>query len=174
MPRLFELSNAYQDSVEDVLQAFTEADYWEARLAGSGVDEAKVELLRVGGELGDDGTIEIVTLQVIHSDKLPGLISQLHRGNLSIRREENWGPVSEGTSTMTFTGSVAGAPVKVWGTGALSASPDSGGCHLSVDLNVHVKIPLVGGKLEKFIGAQLANLVLAECQFTATWITQHA
>ena len=55
--------------------------------------------MRVGGESGNDGTIEVVTLQVIHSHKLPGLITQLHRGDLRIRREETWGPVTGGAAT---------------------------------------------------------------------------
>src|ERR1700727_2745366 len=125
MPRSFDLSADYQDSVEDVLRAFTETDYWLARLAASGVDESKLESLRGGGEPGDDGTIEVATLQVVHSDKLPAMISQLHRGDIRIKREESWGPVSDGTAKGTFTGSVAGAPAKVSGVAVLSPAGES-------------------------------------------------
>ncbi|HEY0226043.1 MAG TPA: DUF2505 domain-containing protein [Mycobacterium sp.] len=174
MPRSFDLSADYQDSMEDVLRAFTEADYWLARLAASGVDESKLESLRVGGEPGDDGTIEVATLQVVHSDKLPAMISQLHRGDIRIKREEIWGPAPDGTAQGTFTGSVAGAPAKVSGTAVLSPAADTGGCRLECQLTVHVKIPLIGGKVEKVIGTQLANLLMAEQQFTSKWITNNA
>jgi hypothetical protein len=165
MPRSFDLSATYEDSVEDVLQAFTDSEYWVARLAASGVDESTLELL----EVADDGAIDVETLQVVHSSKLPSVISQLHRGDIRITRQENWGPVSDGTATATFSGSVAGAPAKVSGTASLS--PESGGSRLECQLTVHVKIPLIGGKVEKIIGAQLANLVMAEQQFTSQWIT---
>jgi hypothetical protein len=170
MPRSFDIAADYQDSVEEVLRAFTEEGYWLARLAASGVDDAQLESLRVGGASGDDGTIEVATLQIVHSDKLPGMISQLHRGDLRISRAESWGPVSDGSATGTFTGSVAGAPAKVSGIAVLSPAVEAGGTRLECQLTVHVKIPLIGGKLENIIGTQLANLVMAEQQFTSQWI----
>jgi hypothetical protein len=174
MPRSFDITSEYQDSVEEVLAAFTEADYWLARLAASGVDDTKLESLQVGGESGDDGSIEVITLQIVHSDKLPGMISQLHRGDLCIRREESWGAVCDGSAKGTLAGSVSGAPANVTGTAVLSPLAASGGSRLECQLIVHVKIPLIGGKLENIIGTQLANLVKAEQHFTSEWITNKA
>jgi Protein of unknown function (DUF2505) len=37
-----------------------------------------------------------------------------------------------------------------------------------------VRIPLVGGKLENFIGNQLVELLIAEQRFTTTWIGEPA
>jgi hypothetical protein len=173
MPRSFDISADSEGSVEEVLQAYREEDYWLARLAGSGVDDAKLESLRVGGESGNDGTIEVVTLLVLRSDKLPGLITQVHRGDLCIRRQENWGPVSDGVATATISGSIEGAPATVSGTAKLSPTAQSGGSRLDCRLTVQVRVPLIGGKLENFIGAQLANLVAAEQRFTTAWITNN-
>lgn len=173
MPRSFDISADSEGSVEEVLQAYSEEDYWLARLAGSGVDDAKLESLRVGGVSGNDGTIDVVTVQVLRSDKLPGLITQVHRGDLCIRREETWGPVSDGVATATITGSIEGAPANVSGTAVLSPTAESGGSRLECRLTVQVRIPLIGGKLENFIGAQLANLVQAEQRFTTGWITSN-
>jgi hypothetical protein len=173
MPRSFDMSADSEGSVEEVLQAYREADYWLARLAGSGVDDAKLESLRVGGESGNDGTIDVVTVQVLRSDKLPGLITQVHRGDLCIRREETWGPVSDGVATATITGLIEGAPANVSGTAVLSPTAESSGSRLECRLTVQVRIPLIGGKLENFIGAQLANLVEAEQRFTTGWITSN-
>jgi hypothetical protein len=173
MPRSFDISADSVGSVEKVLQAYSEEDYWLARLAGSGVDDAKLESLRVGGESGNDGTIEVVTLQVVGSNKLPGLITQVHRGDLCIRREETWGPVSDGVATATIAGSIEGAPANVSGSAVLSPTAQSGGSRLDCRLTVQVRVPLIGGKLENFIGAQLANLVQAEQRFTTAWITNN-
>ena len=38
---------------------------------------------------------------------------------------------------------------------------------------VEVRIPLVGGKVENFIGSQLADLLSAEQQFTTAWIREN-
>src|SRR4030088_1611493 len=81
MPRSFDISADYEGNVESVLRQYSDEDYWMARLAASGVDEAKLESLRVGGESGNDGTIDVVTLQVIRSDKMPALLTQIHRGD---------------------------------------------------------------------------------------------
>jgi hypothetical protein len=173
MPRSFDISADSDGSVEEVLQAYREKDYWLARLARSGADDAKLESLRVGGESGNDGTIEVVTLQVVRSTKLPGLITQVHRGDLCIRREETWGPVSDGVTTAAIRGSIEGAPANVSGTAELSPTAESGGSRLDCRLAVQVRVPLIGGKLENFIGAQLANLVAAEQRFTTDWITDN-
>jgi len=38
---------------------------------------------------------------------------------------------------------------------------------------VEVRIPLVGGKVETFIGNQLVELLIAEQRFTTMWIAEH-
>jgi hypothetical protein len=39
---------------------------------------------------------------------------------------------------------------------------------------VEVKIPLVGGNLEKVIGTGLAGSIADTLRFTTTWIAEHA
>jgi Protein of unknown function (DUF2505) len=41
-------------------------------------------------------------------------------------------------------------------------------------VKVEVKIPLIGSKLEKSIGANLAESIPAVQRFTTTWIAEHA
>ncbi|AKN18287.1 DUF2505 domain-containing protein [Mycobacterium haemophilum] len=174
MPRSFDMSADYEGSVEDVFRAFSEADYWQARLAESAVDDTRLESMRVGGESGDDGTIEVVTLQVVRSHNLPGLVTQVHRGDLCIRREETWGPITEGVATASIMGSILNAPANLSGTAVLSPDAESGGARLTLQVTVAVRIPIIGGKLEKIIGTQLAELVKLEQRFTTMWIVNNA
>ncbi|MGA9494196.1 MAG: DUF2505 family protein, partial [Mycobacterium sp.] len=51
---------------------------------------------------------------------------------------------------------------------------ESGGARLQFRATVEVKVPLVGGKLENFIGSQLVDLLIAEHRFTTTWIGRTA
>jgi len=170
MARSFDLSADFEDNVEEVHRAFTEEEYWRARLAHIPVDEWSLDSLRIE----DDGTVEVTTLQVVHSQHLHALFKQFHRGDICIRRSETWGPVTDGTSTASITGSVDGAPVHVTGTAVLTGKPESAGSQLECRLAVKVRIPLIGGKLEKIIGTQLATLVAQEQEFTTTWITNNA
>ncbi|SOJ53207.1 hypothetical protein MSIMFB_00707 [Mycobacterium simulans] len=173
MPRSFDMSANYEGSVEEVHRAFYETDYWTARLAETPVDVASIESLRIGGESGNDGTIEVVTVQTLHSHNLPGLVTQLHRGDLSVRREESWTPISDGIATASIAGSIVGAPVNLWGTAVLSPSAETGGSRMSAQITIQVRIPLIGGKLERLIGTQLRELVALEQRFTTKWIANN-
>ncbi len=166
------MSADYGGNVEQVHAAFSDRQYWLARLAGSGADDAALESIRLGGPDGLDGSVEVVTTQVIRADRLPGVVTQFHRGDLRIRREENWGPVSGGVANATIMGTIAGAPVALSGTAELAPITAAGGARLKFWATVEVRIPLVGGKVENFIGRQLVELLIAEQRFTTFWIAQ--
>lgn len=158
----------YEGSVEQVHQAFSDQAYWLERLADSGADEATLDAMTI-----DDGGIDVVTTQVLRFDRLPGMVTQFHPGDLSIVREEAWTPVSDGRATATVSGSISGAPVSLSGTAVLAAAGD-GGSRLQFTATVEVRIPLVGGKVENFIGSQLVELLIAEQRFTTAWIKNNA
>jgi hypothetical protein len=164
MPRSFDMAAEYDGSVEQVYRALRDQNYWHERLADSGADEATLDSMTV-----DDGGIDVVTTQVLRRDRLPGVVTQFHRGDLSIVREEAWSPVRDGTATATVTGAIPGAPVSLTGTAVLAAT-DGGGSRLQFTASVEVRIPLVGGKVENFIGSQLVELLIAEQRFTTAWI----
>ena len=174
MPRSFDLSADYEQTVEEIHRAFLVEGYWQARLADIPVDEARLESMRVRGGSGNDGTVDVVTLQVVHSHNLAALVKQLHRGDLRVRREESWGPVTDGTATASIAGTIVGTPVHVSGSGELSPLAESGGARITYRVVVKVRVPLIGGKVERLIGAQLAELVSREQRLTAEWIANNA
>jgi hypothetical protein len=173
MPRSFDLSADYEHSVAQVHQAFLQERYWQARLADIPVDEATVESMRLGGQSGMSDAVEVVTLQVLRSDNLHALVKQLHRGDLCIRRTETWGPIVDGTAAASIVGSIVDTPVSVSGTAELAPIAGSGRARLAVRLDVGVAVPIIGGKVERLIGAHLAELVGREQQFTAEWIARN-
>jgi hypothetical protein len=174
MPRSFDMSTDYGVTVEEVLRAFSDEEYWLARLADSGADDTTLDSMQLGGPSGTDGSIDVITTQVLRSDRLPGLITQFHRGDLRIRREEKWEPVTNGSATATITGSILDAPASLTGTAVLEPVAETGGARMKLRATVEVRIPLVGGKLENFIGNQLVELLIAEQRFTTTWIGEPA
>ncbi|MCV7100338.1 DUF2505 domain-containing protein [Mycobacterium palustre] len=177
MPHSFELSADLQNSVEEIHRAFLDERYWEARLADIPVDEARVESMRIGGDPGgpgDGGTVEVVTLQVVRSHNLHALVKQLHPGDFGVRRTETWGPVVDGVASGDIVGTVVGAPVRVTGAAELAPIAGSGGARLTFRITVQVRVPLIGGKVERLIGTHLAELVSREQRLTAEWIAQRA
>lgn len=172
MPRTFALSAQYQAAVERVYAAFADERYWLARLADSGADTARLDSMAVEGDDGVDG-IEVVTTQGVRRDRLPALAAQFHPGDLEVVRSERWSPVRDGKARAEVTGTILGAPAKLSGDAVLE-SPGFGstGSTLRFTARVQVDIPLVGGKIESFIGTQLAELVTAEQRFTSMWVAE--
>jgi uncharacterized protein DUF2505 len=174
MPRSFDMSTDYGATVEEIFRAFGEEEYWLTRLADSGADDATLDSMQVGGPLGNDGSIDVITTQVLRSDRLPGVVTQFHRGDLRVRREEKWAPIADSAATATVTGSILDAPATLSGNAMLEPVAESGGARLRLRATVEVRVPLVGGKLENFIGSQLVELLIAEQHFTTMWIAETA
>lgn len=66
------------------------------------------------------------------------------------------------------------------GTGILGGTtrihqpiPESGGSRMTLQVTIQVRIPFIGGKLERLIGTQLSQLVTIEQRFTTLWITNN-
>lgn len=126
--------------------------------------------MEVGGPSGGDGSIDVITTQVLRADRMPAVVHQFHRGDLRIRRKERWEPIRNGSATATVTGAILDSPATLSGTAALEPSAETAGARLTLRATVEVCIPLVGGKLENFIGSQLVELLIREQRFTTMWI----
>ncbi|MGW0161989.1 DUF2505 domain-containing protein [Mycobacterium sp. NPDC003323] len=166
MPRTYDMAAAYGCSVAELLDAFTVEAYWIERLEKSGCDAVSLDELAAH----PDGSLDIATTQTVNFHRLPGFVSQFHSGDLTLRRTESWAPVVDGRTAGTITGATPGAPVRVKGEAALRDGPD--GALLDVHVVIEVRIPLVGGKIENFIGGQLAEMVRLEQEFTTEWIRE--
>jgi hypothetical protein len=167
MPRSFDMATEYEGTPAQVHAAFCDKQYWLARLAASGADDTALEAFRVG----DDGGVDVVTTQVLRAQRLPGIVHQFHHGDLEIRRAETWTSLADEGSEASVAGSIVRAPVTLSGEARLG--PVDQRALLTFRATVEVRIPLVGGKMEKFIGTQLVNLLTAEQQFTTEWIAEN-
>jgi hypothetical protein len=170
MPRSFDLATEYEGTVEQVHRALRDEGYWLARLADSGADDATLDALHVA----PDGGVTVATTQVLRADRLPGVVSQFHHGDLAIKREEHWDPVRDGQATGSVEGTISGAPVSLSGAMVLGPIRSGAASRLSCKATVEVRIPLVGGKLENLVGGQLIDVLIAEQRFTTVWITENA
>lgn len=168
MPRSFDMAAEYDGTVEQIHRAFGDERYWLQRLAQSGADMVSLDTMSAGSE----GGVDVVTTQTLRADRLPGVVAQFHRGDLSFVREETWTAVTDGRATATVKGSIPGAPASLSGSAVLL--PAGAGSQLKLKATVEVRIPLVGGKVENFVGSQLVELLIAEQHFTTAWIRENA
>ena len=170
MPRSFDMAAEYEGTAEQVHRAFSDEGYWLARLAESGADKATLDAI----ERTADGGVDVVMTQTLRADRLPGVVTQFHHGDLSFVREETWGPIVDGEAAAVIKGSIRGAPATLDGAAVLGRSGTGASARLEFKATVEVRIPLVGGKVENFVGSQLVDLLIAEQRFTTTWIQEHA
>lgn len=162
------MSVEYPGSVEQVHRAFCDKHYWLARLAEVSVATATLDSMDVGA----DGGVEVVSTLVLPRDLLPALATQFHSGDMRIERRETWGPTTDERAAGTIDCAIVGAPATM--TGKSSLSPTGSGARMDLHAKVEVRIPLVGGKLETFIGSQLTNLLIEEQRFTTAWLSDQA
>ncbi len=85
---------------------------------------------------------------------------------------ESWTGLVDGKAGATVSGTIPpGAPVTL--TGNAQLRPSDLQAQLAFHATVEVRVPLVGGKIENFIGHQLVDLLIAEQQFTTRWIGEN-
>jgi hypothetical protein len=93
-------------------------------------------------------------------------------GELKIVNRETWRLVGDrqmrGQVSVSASGGLGSGRAEAWVT------PAGDGSQLRFAVRVAVKIPLLGGKLEKSIGAGLAEDIPAIQRFTSTWIAEDA
>ncbi|MGY4711338.1 DUF2505 domain-containing protein [Mycolicibacterium sp. CBM1] len=165
MSHAFEVVSDSAASVEAIYAAFGREDYWLDRLAGD--NASTLDSLVVDA----DGVVDIHITQHLGRQVLPGLVAKVVPGDLRLTYRETWREVGDGR--------VCGE-VKVSASGGVGSSraanwlaPAGDASQLRSAVQVEVRIPLVGGQLEKSIGAGLAKSIPATLRYTTTWIAEH-
>lgn len=167
MPRSFDVSTESPATVEQIHAAFGREDYWVARIAAGAATTTLDSLI-----VDTDGTVTVRATQHLGRQLLPGPIAKVVPGELKLLHHETWTPVGDrevrGQVNVSAFGGIGSGGAEAWMT------PAGGGATLRFAVKVEVKIPLVGGRLEKSIGAGLAESIPALERFTTTWIEEHA
>lgn len=167
MPRPFDVRTDSPAGVEQILTAFGDEGYWRDRIAEFGGGATTLDQL----DVDSDGAVAVATTQDLRNDLLPGPLMKVFRGNLSIVRTETWHRTGEDGATGAVTISASGVPGS--GVGSAALVPLSDGSRLTLAGTVEVKIPLVGGRVEKVICDQIVVEIPQLQRFTSDWIAQN-
>ena len=167
MSRSFDVLTESPASVEQIHAAFGREDYWLARIAAGDATTTLDSLI-----VDPDGAVTVRATQHLGRRLLPGPVAKFIPGDLKILNCETWRPVGDrqvrGQVSVSASGGLGSGRAEVL------LAPTSNGSQLRYTVRVEVKIPLVGGKFEKSIGADLAKSIPEMQRFTATWIAKHA
>jgi hypothetical protein len=166
VPRSLALSLDAPVGVDEILTAFGDDEYWQARLAAFDGGTATLNELTV-----DDGAVKADLTVSLLANRLPKVVTALAPGDLTMARTETWRPTGDGRARGSIKVAVPGAPVSA--TGEVMLVSRAGGARLDFSTTVRVNIPLVGGQVESFIVNRLGDEISAVQRFTNTWIVAH-
>lgn len=167
MPRSFDVSFDSPASVEQVYLAFSDKDYWLARLAALGgsrtLDSLTVE---------PDGTLSVVSTEDLRHGALPGILAALYRGDLNVVSAEKWTPTGDRRVSGEIGVAVTGAPGSGHGTAVLA--PSGSGSRLKLSGTVEFRVPVLAGRIESYIARVFVEGLSKVQHFTTEWIIDHA
>ena len=166
MARSFDILIESPASVGQIHTTFGREDYWLARLRAGNVPTTLDSLV-----VGDDGTVSVRATQHVSRQVLPTLIAKAVPGELKIVHSETWRPAGDGEVrgqiSVVSSGGVGSGRAEAW------LAPAGAGARLRFAVEVAVKIPLVGRKLEKSMQADLSKSIPELQRFTTSWIAEN-
>jgi Protein of unknown function (DUF2505) len=165
MPRSFALTAESSSTVEEFHSAFRDEQYWRARVAAMG--NATLDSLVTGS----DGTVAVATTFRLLQDGLPTIVARLRRGDLVMVHNETWRRMDGGGMSGDVSVRMSGVSLSVLGSGSMT--PEGEGSQLKYTATIEVKVPLIGGPLESFIGSQLTQWLLEVDNFTTSWVAEN-
>lgn len=128
----------------------------------------RVERSLALGELSADCEIEdfgdslTVAMEREVSRELPSVLAKVFNPKQTLNFQEEWQADGDGWSgTMQIT--IKGQPVVI--SAEMALQPQGDGCEYRVSHRCKAKIPLVGGKVEKFVLSQTDDGAVAELDY---------
>lgn len=141
---------AVSHTVDEVFGHLGRAEHWLARFSAH--PEMATELVDLRASLD---RVHVVTESIVPVDWLPDRVRrQIGAYQPGVRRTEVWRRVGLAEVTGVLTFDFHGVPATARGGGAVA--PSSSGCLVTVDLDVKVSLPFVGGLVERTVTPRIA------------------
>lgn len=146
---------SYAADVETVFAALS-SEAWAQR---------KAEVLRDGSRVvrredkPDGGVLLVVSREL--PEGVPGFLEKFLPRDGRADQSDEWGPAgADGVRRGTWSAQIPGAPAQVHGT--MRLEPAATGCSYTIEGEVKVRVPLVGGKAETFLAGMVGRLTEKE------------
>lgn len=146
----------FEHEVESVVNLLTDPRFLVDRCLGLGELEADCEV-----EAQGDTTVIGLTRKVQRD--LPRFLAKMFDPVQTMQMREEWQPDGEGGWKGEFTIDIEGQPVSIGASFELY--PTEEGCCYSIEHHAKAKIPLIGGKVEKYVLGQTEEGCTAEIEY---------
>ncbi|RDH79058.1 DUF2505 domain-containing protein [Mycolicibacterium moriokaense] len=165
MARSIRVQIPSQVEADNVLAAFGDTAYWEARLAAFSNGTGTLDALHVDTR----GTVTVTITLHLLTDRLPKALRRLCPSDVQMERHEQWTPGPDGLVLGDLAATMRGAPVSMTAEARIVATAP--GSRLDYVATIDARVPLVGSRIESYLAAQASKEVGAIHRFTGDWIT---
>jgi uncharacterized protein YndB with AHSA1/START domain len=148
----------YDASPAEVFEMLADPGFREAVCAAQDVISADVHLERDGN--GFSLTVD----QEQRTDDLPGFARTFAGDSTRAIQREEWADSTGGTLRID----APGKPSEVKGT--ITLRPEGSGTREIVELDLKIKVPLIGGRLEKLLAEKVTAGMDAEHEVGVAWL----
>ena len=149
------LTYTFTQSADEVFDCMTDPDFLVERCIALGETSAECEV-------EDEGSKTTVSMTRVVTRDLPKVLAKVFEPKQTLVVEENWQTIGDNRIGKSVF-KVEGQPVEVHAKFKLA--PEGKGCVYSVEHTAKVKIPLIGGTVEKYIVTQIQDGIGKEIDF---------
>jgi uncharacterized protein YndB with AHSA1/START domain len=155
--------HTYKQPIDTVFSAFGNPEAITQRLEAMGARNINL----VTCELSETGL-------VVHQERevptdVPGVLKKVLGEWNHVVQKETWVKKDDGCHCDILV-KLEGVPVTIEGT--LFLHPEGEGCVNEIDLKINCSIPLIGGKLAKFVGHNVIEGMQEEFEFITAHLTK--
>jgi hypothetical protein len=164
-----EIAYSYDALPDTVFAMFTDPEFLRAKFEAT--EAVAFEVVECNA--ASDGGFRIVTNRTVQAD-IPGFAKKFFKPENAMTQTEEWGPASDGAREGTWRIEPHGVPVSVSTSGTTRLEGADGGAVQHITARIKVGVPLVGGKLEKFVYDQAKKTMDLEHAFGQRWLAEHS
>lgn len=159
------MQHPYPAPIEVVFAMLGDAAFLDDRFVATGA--LTHEVIECGER--PDGAFAIVTRRTVHTE-IPGFARRVLPANNSMTQTEVWGADGAERHTGTWKVDADGVPVSTGGTTYLEATADGTVHH--IEGRIKVPVPLIGGRIEKFVFENAKLTLDAELEYGLRWLAE--
>jgi hypothetical protein len=159
----FHLKHPYDAAPDVVFAMFTDPEYIRAKLEAT--EALEFDVLEC--EATPAGGFHIVTQRTVEAD-IPGFAKKVFKPVNTLKQIEEWEPAADGVRKGAWRIETKGVPVTTGGTSTLE--PAANGSLQHIEGKIKVSVPLIGGRLEKFVFDQANKTMDIENDFGQKWL----
>jgi Protein of unknown function (DUF2505) len=161
----FHVEYPYATTADALFAMFSQPEFVLAKLEATGATDCAV----VECEATADGGFRIVTKRTVEAD-IPGFAKRVFKPTNALTQIEDWQPASAGSRTAIWRIETKGVPVSTSGVSRIE--PTGTGSVQHIEGKIKVSVPLIGGRLERFVYDQAHDTLNIEHEFGQHWLTQ--